>query len=372
MLTAHLDRPLDILAEMMRNASFPETEFALIRKGRLSALANQGLTAPAALSLAFGPVLYGEDHPYGIATTIGTKASLEAMTRDDLQRFVQSWLRPDRATILLAGDITKERATSLLEERFGRWEKPTTKAPDLTKVNPRALPEKPRVILIDIPRSSQTTIQAAQLVPPDNGASDTERSIFNTIFGGYFGSRLNLHIRETKGWSYGVVSTFTSMRSQRSWLINAPVEKDHTADTIVELQREMKELLSTRPITEEEVESRRDHTLATLATLYETNGALYNQLVGDYLLGHPLDYPLHTVERLKAIDAAVANRTAQDLLRPDQLTWLIAGDLATIRPQIEKLNLGTIELWSRDGHPIPAAPAGDTKTAPATPTNAPQ
>lgn len=359
MLVANLEPSLDLAADLLRAPSFPEDAFNQSRKARLTAIGNQGQAPAGAISLAYGPALYGSDHPYGISSLIGTRASIEALTRDDLVAFATDWLRPDRATILVAGDITRERADALLEERFGRWSKPATPPPAIAPVPPRDLPASARVILIDVPKQAQATIYAAQLIDPDDKTGDTERSMFNTLVGGFFGSRLNLNLRESKGWSYGVSSGFTTVRHQRSWSARAAVDRAHAGDAIVELQRELRELVTTRPFTDAEIESRRNFSLAALATQYETNGALLSQLTTDRLLGHPIDDPLHVEERVRALDTTSVNRAAHDLLRPDRLTWIIAGDLETIRPQIERLNLGPIELWSRDGARLPAAaPAG--------------
>ncbi|GIL39210.1 M16 family metallopeptidase [Roseiterribacter gracilis] len=363
MLSGALDRPVELASEMLRSANVPEAELELLRKSRLAALKQQGLTAPSAVALAINPALFGPGHPYGLTTTMGTIESVAQITRNDIADYIATWIRPDVMTIAVAGDITRERATQLLEAQFGRWAKPATPAPSLAKPPILPVASKTRLLLIDVPRSQQATVVVAHLIAPDDRSSETEHAFTNAVFGGSFGSRINLNIRESKGWSYGVRSAVSSGRGQHAWSASMAVERDHAGDAITELKRELADILGPKPITDAEVDLRRTQSLAALAGQNETNGSLLAQLMYDRSVDHPLDYPLHRAERIRAINVETANKTAKTMWHPDGLTWIVAGDAGVLRPQLEKLNLAPIEMWTREGGAVDASKKDAQPTA---------
>lgn len=173
--------------------------------------------------------------------------------------------------------------------------------------------------------------------------------IVNTAFGGIFTSRLNLNLREDKHWSYGARSQLREAQGDRVLALLAPVQQDRTADAMREMQKEVRELLGGRPLKADEIRAAQRALTLTLPGDNETNAGVAVSL--RYILenGLPDDYYNTLVGEVLAQTPAELRSAAQTLYRPQQLTWIVVGDLTRIEASIRKLGLGPVTVLDADG-----------------------
>jgi zinc protease len=249
--------------------------------------------------------------------------------------------------MIVVGDTNLAEITPRLEALFEDWapgEIPEKFIPAVT------LPEQARVVLVDRPGSEQSFIIAGHVMAPRSDERELAIQAMNTSFGGSFTSRVNLNLREDKAWSYGVRSIIVDTMKQRPFITYAPVQTDKTAASMLELDREFREIRSSRPVTAEEVSTSKRQDILGLPGRWETARAVMNDIAEIVRFGLAEDYWRQYPALVEAVDVAEVNEAARALLAPDSLTWVVVGDLALIEADIRALNLGPVELMDADGN----------------------
>jgi zinc protease len=215
-----------------------------------------------------------------------------------------------------------------------------------------ALPSFPRVILIDKPDSPQSLILAGHVAPGLGTEEDLAIDAMNDVLGGSFTARINMNLREDKGWAYGARTTLQSARGPRPFLVYAPVQTDRTGDSLAELVRELGEIKTDRPISADEMARVIAGSTRELPGQFETSGAVLGSLITSARYGRPLDYAAHLTEAYESLRLADLQAAADEYVHPESLTWIVVGDLAKIRDQVEALGIAPIEIWDDSGQPV--------------------
>jgi zinc protease len=339
-LTPNLSPSLDLLADVIKNPAFEPSEVERLRAQQLAQIASE-LTNPSTIGYrALAPVLYGTSHPYGKPLTgSGTAESVTALTRADLVSFHQSWLRPDNAAIFAVGDIPLDELLPQLEARFGDWQAPS--APKGTKNFASATPPEPRqrIILIDRPQSPQSLILAGTVLPMKGTDDVLALQAANEVLGGSFLSRINMDLRETKGWSYGSRSSLNLLEQRFPYIVQAPVQADKTGPAIKALIEQISGFTGNRGVTAVELQRVINGNTRELAGSFETSGDVLGALRSNALYDRPDDYYETIADRYRGMTVQALDQAARKVIDPDDLVWLVVGDAAKVRPQLEALKL---------------------------------
>ncbi|WP_293373650.1 pitrilysin family protein [Nevskia sp.] len=342
-----LSAALDLYATIIRKPSFPQADLDRSKQNLKSAIVQEKASPGGLLRRVLSTRIYGVGHPYAYIGS-GEEAVIDATTRDDLIAFHRRWLRPDNATLLVVGDTTLDEIRPQIEARFGDWKAPAEPKPVKT-IPPVAVASAPRLFLLDKPGATQSIIAAANIAPDGKSAGQELMSTANTVLGGQFISRLNLNLREDKHWSYGASSSITRTRGPQVFLAQAQVERDRTADSIVEMQKELRDIVAKRPPSAAELDDARRADLLALPGSFETAGQVAAAFAGLIELEQPDDY-FNTLPALIAAqtpDGVAA--AAKALVKPEALSWFVVGDLAKIEAEVRKLKLGEVQVLDADG-----------------------
>ncbi len=342
-LSATLDPSLALFADVTLNPAFRAEDLERERKQAIVGVERSRREPQAMGARALRPMLWGADHPYGRITT---EASLSAFTREHATAYHRRWFTPDHATLIVVGDTTLAEIRPKIEKAFAGWAKGTVER----KAVPDAVASKPGIYVIDRPGAQQSVIMAAAPAPRWSAEDELALSLFNDAFGGTFTSRLNMNLREAKGWSYGVRSASAyDGRGPRLYNVVAPVQTDKTAESVLELRREFAELRSTRPMTEEELAQVKNDTTLALAGRWETLGAVNGAIRTLDYRGLPDDYWTTFADRVRATTPAEVAAVAAKMVRPAEVMWVIVGDKAKIIPTFERQGLGKVTVVDADG-----------------------
>ena len=294
-------------------------------------------------------LLYGEGHAYSLPMTgSGTEEAVAALDRDDLVAYHDSWFKPNNATMIVVGDTTLAEVRPKLEALFARWRPGDVPAKTLPDVAP---PERPSVYLIDRPGSEQSVIIAGHLIGKRDPADDIAVDAMNDILGGAFTSRVNMNLREDKGWSYGADTVVVDTQAQRPFLAIAPVQADRTAASMQEIKREIEEYVGARAATDAEVATSKRRSTLTLPGRWETAQAVARDIAELVRFDLPDDYWNGYAELVGGLDVAEVRDAAKRTLLPGQLTWVVVGDLDVIEAEVRALALGEIRIVDVDGNP---------------------
>jgi len=338
-LKANLAPSLALFADVVRNPAFAPGEVNRLRGQLLARIASEK-TRPNGLALReLPPLIYGPSSPYGVPFTgTGTEAGVRAVTRDDLVAFHQRWFRPDNATLFIVGDTSLAELKPLLERNFGDWKAPATAAPKkIFRSDRMARPS--RVVVIDRPGSPQSLILAGQALGMTGRDDPLVLMTANEVLGGSFTSRLNMDLREAKGWSYGVGTQVRLVKENLPFLLFAPVQTDRTGDSIKAMIDDMNAFLGPKGVTEAELSRTVNNQIRSLPGSFETSAALLGGVERNVMFGRPDDYYVSLADRYRAMKAAELNQAARAAISPDRLIWVVVGDAAKIMPEIGPIGL---------------------------------
>ena len=209
-LTRHLDRGLDLYADVILNPSFPEKELDRLKLQRLAQLKARADDAEQTAAAVFPRLIYGPDHPYG-RPDLGTPASVQSITRDDAVAFYKRIMVPGNAALVIVGDVQPDAITAALEARLGAWPPGPVPPPPPLLPAPAAAGVG-NVYLIDKPAAAQSVLTVGKIGAARKSPDFFSLTVMNAILGGQFASRINLNLREDKGYSYGAESSFSFLR----------------------------------------------------------------------------------------------------------------------------------------------------------------
>ena len=347
-LSEHLDRSLDIYADVILRPSFPEEDFVRLKGQQLATIQREKAT-PTQMALRVFPLLvYGEDHAYGIPLTgTGAEGSVAGLTREDLIGFHSTWVRPNNATLVVVGDISMAELTPRLERALGDWQ-----PGDVPEKNIGVVASRPRseVYLIDRPGSQQSVILAGHAAPPTANPDEIAIEAINTVLGGSFSSRVNMNLREDKHWSYGARTQLIDARGQRPFVVTAPVQTDKTMESMREVLSELTGIQDQRPVTPDELGKAKDLGTLTLPGRWETNAAVSRDIISIVRFGLEDDHYDTYAGQVRALEISDVSNVAKELIQPGRMVWVVVGDRALIEEGIEALGLGELHHMDADGN----------------------
>jgi zinc protease len=333
------------------NPAWPEEDFQRLQKQTLAGIQRERVEPNTMALRVFPALLYGKQHAYGNPLTgSGTTESVSKLTTADLRKFYTTFFKPNNSVLVIVGDTTLAEIKPKLERLFGKWQGGDVPKKNIAQVARTAA--DPGVYLIDRPGSIQSIIFAGELAPPKNNPNEIAIETMNVVLGGNFTSRLNMNLREDKHWSYGVHSMLAGARAQRPFLAVAPVQTDKTKESISELLKEFKGILSDKPITPEELKKTQVNQTLRLPGAWETAGRVAGSIAEIVRYNLPDDYFAVYPNKVRALTQEDVRKAAQTVVHPEKMIWVVVGDRAKIESGIRELNLGELHLLDADGNPV--------------------
>jgi zinc protease len=336
-LGPNLDPSLALFAEVLQTPAFATEMVALERSHQLAAIARQQ-ASPDGIATRLTPiVLYGDGHPYARpGDGLGHAESVAALDADALRDWHRRHFVPTNATLIVAGAVDAPSLRRLLERHLGSWQ---GEPPAPLTIPASQAVEPGRILLVDRPGASQSTIIAAHLTAADG----VDPLALETVLRGYGGmatSRLNRNLRLDKHWSYGARGYLQETRGPDLFVTLAPVQTDRTGDAMRELRSEIIDIAGRRPVAGEELDSLLRSQVSRLPGRFETLAALLG--AGTDLVMHGRDpaYYYDYARNVRALDGEALNAAAAAVVDPDALVWIVIGDLRQVRSQIEALGWG--------------------------------
>ncbi|NIN71865.1 MAG: hypothetical protein GTO46_08030 [Gemmatimonadetes bacterium] len=343
-LTQVMDGAFGLLGEVVARPAFDPAEVGRLRDERLDEIAS-GLDEPRIVaSLRLGEATFGS-HPYGMRAG-GVEETVREIDAEVLSDFHSRFYRPSGATLVLVGDLPElDGLEDRLEDAFGAWQGDPDPATAVAEPEPI---EERRLWAVPWP-GPQSEIRLGGIgiarLDPDYYAT----LIMNAIFGGLFSSRINMNLREDKGWTYGVSSRFDARRRSGPFFVATAVDAAVSADAVDEIVGEMQRMES-EPPGDEEMELAVNAVTLSLPRLFETVDQVSGRIAHQVVYGLPDDYWETYVDRFRAVTAADVQRVAGRFLDSERSAVVVVGPVEGFRPQLEALGL----LQIRDIHGRPA------------------
>ncbi|WP_435021843.1 M16 family metallopeptidase [Tundrisphaera sp. TA3] len=350
-LTRQLPKALEIYTDVLLHPTFPDKELERLRLQRLAVLLRQADSPPAIAGIVFPKLVYGEDHPYGRVAT-GTPKSVKSITRDDVVAYHKNLFIPNNSALIVVGDTTPDAIIPVLEAALKDWQPGSP----VTAKLPDAPPAKPvTVYLIDKPGAAQSILSVGQVGVARNTPDYFPLVIMNAILGGQFSSRINLNLREAKGYTYGARSSFDFRLTPGPFEAGGSVKTEVTAPALVELVKEVADIAGPRPVTDAELAFAKDRSIKGFPAQFETISGVGSTLAALVLYDLPADYFTTYRDKVEAVTRADIDRVAAKYLDPSKLTILVVGDRSKIEGPIKELPFAkVVNVLDVEGNPAPA------------------
>ncbi len=349
-LTKHLDKALDLYADVVVNPVFPDKELETVKRRVLVGFLQRKDSAPAIAEIAYSKLLYGKGHPYGRSLD-GNETSIGAIKREDLVEFYNAYYRPNNSTIIVVGDVKSDTLVPKLEKAFAGW-----KAADVPSSNVPAPKnfDKPGIYIVDKPGAAQSELRIGQIGVARDDPDYVPILVMNQILGGQFSARVNMNLREDKGYTYGARSGFSFRRGAGPFTASAGVQTAVTKESVVEFIKELNGIRGAIPVTQAELDYSKQSIIRGFPRTVETVGQIAGQLSNLVVYDLSDDYINDFLAKIAKVTIADVNRVANKYLTPDQMAIVIVGDRKVIEPGLLQIaDWGdSIIFLDTEGNPV--------------------
>ncbi|GMN08977.1 pitrilysin family protein [Croceitalea sp. MTPC9] len=341
---------LDLFSDVVLNPVFPQKEFERLKNEQVNSI-KQEKSQPISMALrVMNKYMYGEDHPYSNPYTgTGYEETVEKLSKDDVVKFYNTWVKPNNATIVVTGDVEMSDLKSKLEKSLGKWKKGEVPTIAFNKPNANS---KNTLYLMNRPESQQSVIIAGHLTEKYGDISEIALEQMVSILGGDFTSRINMNLREDKHWSYGAGGFVLGAKEERPFIMYAPVQTDKTAESVTELRKEISEFLTTRPATQDELTKVKTNQVLKLPGQWETNSSVNSSVANLVRYDLPDDYYQKYDQNVRDLSLNEVHEVSKKVVKPEAVNWFMVGDRAKIASKLDELGFDQIIEIDADGKPL--------------------
>jgi predicted Zn-dependent peptidase len=332
-----------LLASIVTRPSLRAGDFDRVRKLRLDRLRQLKDLPPALAERAFLRAIYG-NHPYG-HLSIGHEDSLRTLVLEDVESFHRAAYRPSRATLVVAGGLSPEEAARVIEDAFGAWsERP---ADNVTLGTPGAVapPSSPvRLAVVPRERAAQSELRIGRLSAQRSTPDYFPLIVTNAVIGGQFTSRINLKLREEKGYTYGARTGFEWRRGAAPFAVQTSVHTAATADAIADTLAELGAIRGSRPPGDEELTVAKASLTRGYPRNFETVSQVARSVAQLALFDLPDSYFETFSGNVHRVTGGDVVGAAQRYLDPGRMAVVVVGDYAAVGGSLGRLGLGDAEI----------------------------
>ena len=346
-LAKFADRSLRVLGDIVARPALREGDFSRVRQLRLHRLTQLRDVPSAVADRTFIRLLYGP-HPYG-HTPIGTENTVATLTIDDVRRFHAEAMRPTAATLLAVGDCDHGEVEKIAVEAFDGWSAAAggTHSAEAVPVS-AAVAHPARLIVVPRAGAPQSELRIGHVAAARNSPDYHALVAANMVLGGQFVSRINLNLREDKGFTYGARTAFDFRRMPGPFALQVSVQTAATARAIEESIGEIAAIRGPRPVSSDELALGVAALTRGYARNFETAEQIARAATQIALYDLPDDYFAEFVPRVEGVTADDVTRVSAQHLDPSRLTTLVVGDYDTIANDLGRLELGIPSVLSAD------------------------
>ncbi len=337
---SRLGAALELLAEIVRRPAFPESEVDRLRDERLTDIIQAKADPRRRADEAYIGTIYAPSSPYHRPSG-GTTDTVSGLTPAELRAVHARAAVPQRAALVVAGDVDAADVVRLAESLLGDWTGGDVAADASVDDTPARGERVVRVF--HRPGAVQTEIRIGHPALPRRNPDYHAVSVMGAILGGLFNSRLNMKLREEKGYTYGASAGFDLRRGRGPFTARAAVNTEVTVPAIGEFLTEL-DRIREEPVTDAELTAARDFLMGVFPLRFETPGPVAGSLAGLFIHGLPDDELDRYRGAVEAVSADDVLRVARAHIRPEAAAIVVVGDADQFGSALEEQNVGPVEV----------------------------
>ncbi len=350
-LKKFLDRATDVLADVVLNPIFSDDEIERVREQRIASIL-QGKDDPNTLSDRMFNRTVFENTPYSHPAE-GTEESINGITKQDLVEFYTEFYRPSNLVLAFVGAISPEEAIKTVEGIFGNWQhnsfpEASTSKQDITGQTKEF--SEDFIYVVNKPEAVQSNLRIGHVGISRDNPDFVTVTVMNTILGGYFGSRINLNLREKHGFTYGARCGFNARIHPGDFSVDTDVRNDVTDTSIRLIIDELKRIVS-EEVSEEELQTVKNYLTGLFPLQLETANSVATRVINLKLYNLQKDYYNTYISNINKLTKADILSAAKKYIHPEKLYIVISGNAEVIRGRLNKIK--DVKIYDADGNRIP-------------------
>lgn len=337
-LSKNIDATLAIVQDILLNATFPDKEFEMIKTQLLTTFLQQKDQPAFVANVVRDAVLYGTSHPYGTPAA-GNENTVKEISKSDLVSFYQTFYKPNNSVIFASGNFKTSELKSKLEKAFSSWKKgdvPAQVIPPVTPIKEKA------VYFYNKVNAAQSEIRFATIGPKRNASDYFDTWMMNFVLGGEFSSRINMNLRETKGFTYG---SYSSMGYKGNldgiFSTSGGFRTNVTDSTLIELFKEMT-AISSSPVSDEEIAFAKESNIKSIPSLLSSNNQIVGRLSDMYFNKLSDKYVDELPDNINKVTKEKILASAKNYITPNNVIVVIAGDIVSTLEKVKALKIGKV------------------------------
>ena len=338
-------RSFELLSKILTIPRFDENDFQREKRKALVRILQSKDEPSYVASIVFEKIVFGDDHPYS-SPEFGLSGTVGNIENEDLKEFYKSYIIPNDSTMVVVGSVDKERIEDLEEQFLDDWKFKTHSLKRL----PSPKEPKRKIYLVHKDDAPQSEIRIGHLSSPRNSKDYYAKYVMNMILGGQFTSRINLNLREQKGYTYGAHSSFNFNKDGAYFSVSTSVNSENTLDAIKEIINELGGIR--QQITREELYLAKSSIIRKYPSIFETYGYIARNLTTKVIHDLPDDYFNTYIRNIQNVSLDDALKAAQDNIHTDNMIIVVVGNSNILRNRLSQLsNYELVEL-DTDGNEV--------------------
>ena len=334
-LKDEFERGLELFSTILIDSHLYEADLSREKRKIKTRILQTSDEADEIANEVFEYKLFGNNNPYAYPT-IGYSDDIDSISLQDIKDFYNHFIVPENSFLVVTGDYETESLKNILNKYFRTWSRSSITKPRITNADI----EQPGLYIIDKKDSVQSEIRTGLISYKRNDYDFYARSILNLILGGQFSSRLNLNLREHKGFTYGVYSRFIYLMSSAYLFVSTSVSSENTGAALTEIFKEIKKIRN--GITKKELEFAKSSLIRKFPSSFESYRQIASNVIGQIIHTMPEDYFETYIDEIKKVTRERIIKAAEDNLFPDKLTTVIVGSKEKTAAQLKDIYNGEI------------------------------
>ena len=334
-----LSSGLALLAELIRSPGFPDREVVRLRDRQVASILRNERDPCGRAAIEAAKCYYSQDIPFS-RPRLGFAGSVASVTGKQVRDFAAANYKPEGAGLVAVGDVEAQDLRALAEEHLGEWVGTPTSVP---RFETRPARRTRRIRVVDRPGSVQSELRVGHIGASVHSPDLFALSLGNLVLGGMFSSRLNLSLRESHGYTYGIRSRFSLRSRPGHFQVSTSVGSDVTAPAVSEILAEL-ERFAEQGATDAEVADARDFAIGSFGLGLETAAGVASRLLFAFVHGLPSDHFPRYRERLGAVTTEEVALAMRRHVRPRECQIIVVGDASVVVPPLEALGVGEVSV----------------------------
>jgi predicted Zn-dependent peptidase len=339
MLSERLDDAVTLLGQVLSEPNFPEREVERLKAERLAEILQLETEPRGLADEKFSEFLYSAESRYSKPDE-GSAESVSGLSRADVEEFYRARYRTGSTTVIIAGDVSVADARALVDKAFSRWPAGSVHAEQLVAM---AKTSRKTVHIVDKQDAPQSELRVGHVGLPRKNPDFFPTLVMNAVLGGLFGSRINLNLREARGYTYGASSYYDWRRGPGPFVVSTAVQSEVTAPALREIFLEVERMRRDR-ISEDELSLARDYLDGVFPIRYETTAAIASALATLVIYSLPADYYDTYRKEVRSVSVEDVLESARAHLHPNELQTVVVGDAKVIRDAVATLEIGDVHV----------------------------